>query len=370
MLTHGDDYPLHQTPDPIAFAGTDRNFYDRYFFNGLSPDGETFFAIAFGVYPQLNVADAHVCFVRDGVQHCLHASRLLDMERMALEVGPIRIQVLEPLRRLRVTVAPTDGLAAQLDFTGRAFPIEEPRFTRRTGPRAFMDYTRMTQNGRYKGWIEVDGQRTALQPGTVGTRDRSWGIRPVGAPDAQPPVPAQPPQFFWQWTPINLPTRSLFFHINADGQGHPWNLRAAMASDGAGACEIIETVDARMLAPMTPGTRWPQHGILQAQFAGQAPLTASLTPVGRFQMRGLGYTSPTWAHGLYKGPLVVEREDIVLSQCEAGRSDHFHVQLPCRVTVTQGDVAEDGIGVFEQLVIGPYAPLGLTDVADLAPASA
>jgi hypothetical protein len=30
MLTRGDDYPIHQTPEPIAYAGTDRNFYDRY----------------------------------------------------------------------------------------------------------------------------------------------------------------------------------------------------------------------------------------------------------------------------------------------------------------------------------------------------
>ena len=46
MLTKADDYPIHQTPEPIAFAGTDRNFYDRYFFNGYSRGGETFFAAA------------------------------------------------------------------------------------------------------------------------------------------------------------------------------------------------------------------------------------------------------------------------------------------------------------------------------------
>ncbi|MFN3334229.1 MAG: hypothetical protein ACK47M_17100, partial [Caldilinea sp.] len=28
MLTKGDDFPLHQTPEPVAYAGTDRNFYD------------------------------------------------------------------------------------------------------------------------------------------------------------------------------------------------------------------------------------------------------------------------------------------------------------------------------------------------------
>ncbi len=41
MLTKADDYPIHQTADPIAAVGTsDRNFYDRYFFNGYGRDGE------------------------------------------------------------------------------------------------------------------------------------------------------------------------------------------------------------------------------------------------------------------------------------------------------------------------------------------
>ncbi|MDG1007960.1 MAG: hypothetical protein P8P44_07055, partial [Alphaproteobacteria bacterium] len=54
MLTPADDYPLHQTPEPMAYAGSDRNFYDRFFFNGYSADGAVFFAAALGVYPQLN----------------------------------------------------------------------------------------------------------------------------------------------------------------------------------------------------------------------------------------------------------------------------------------------------------------------------
>src|SRR5215218_9384714 len=116
MLTRGDDYPIHQTPEPIAYAGSDRNFYDRYFFNAYSPDGSTFVAVAFGVYPALNVADAHVAIVEGGMERCIHASRILGMERMELSVGPIRIEVVEPLQTLRVTLATTDGLALDLTF--------------------------------------------------------------------------------------------------------------------------------------------------------------------------------------------------------------------------------------------------------------
>src|SRR5690242_10369153 len=90
MLSKGDDYPIHQTPEPIAFAGTDRNFYDRYFFNGYATTqgDKAFFAAAFGVYPHLNIADAAFTVVRNGVEVTLHASRHLEMERMNLVVGP------------------------------------------------------------------------------------------------------------------------------------------------------------------------------------------------------------------------------------------------------------------------------------------
>jgi hypothetical protein len=66
MLTKGDDFPIHQTPEPIAYAGSDRNFYDRYFFNAYAPDGSAFAGVAYGVYPALSVADAHIAVVKDG----------------------------------------------------------------------------------------------------------------------------------------------------------------------------------------------------------------------------------------------------------------------------------------------------------------
>src|SRR5690349_12001041 len=132
MLTWGDDYPIHQSPEPIAFSGSDRNFYDRYFFNGYSADGSVFFAAALGVYPHLDVIDAAFCLLVDGKQHNVRASRRLNSERMDLRVGPIGARVIEPLKTLGVRVGDNDsGIGADLVFEGRHAPIEEPRFTRR-----------------------------------------------------------------------------------------------------------------------------------------------------------------------------------------------------------------------------------------------
>jgi len=363
MLTRGDDYPIHQTPEPIAYSGSDRNFYDRYFFNGYSPDGSEFVAVAFGVYPALNVADAHVSIIRDGVQRCLHASRILGMERMELSVGPVRIEVIEPLQTLKVTLERAEGLACELTFEGRAFPIEEPRFVKRNGPRMFMDYTRLTQNVRVSGWTEVDGDRRETGTGWTGTRDRSWGIRPVGAADPQPTPGAGLMGFFWQWTPLNFADRSVFFHVNADTEGKPWNTRAVILPDGAGAEGGWHSDAPRMEeVALKGGTRHALGGTLKIPLAqGEAsirlePLT---TPGGVFLMRGIGYGGE-WRHGGLKGELAVGREDIDLASVDMAAPENWHIQAISKATMeTPGEAPREGLGIFEQLIAGPYRPYGL-----------
>ncbi|MFZ1741251.1 MAG: hypothetical protein WAT93_00260 [Pontixanthobacter sp.] len=358
-LSKGDDFPLHQTPEPIAYSGTDRNFYDRYFFNGYSADGSNFFALAFGIYPHLDVADAHFCVIRGDQQHCIHASRELGMERLDLEVGPIKIEVLEPLHKLRISVANFESVSAQIEFTSRGYAIEEPRFTHRIGSRTFMDYTRMTQNGHYSGWIEVDGNREMVAEGSWGTRDRSWGIRPIGAGDVQPIPGVTAPTFFWQWTPINLPSGSLFFHNNAEPNGASWNTRAAWVPKDGGVSDIVDG-EGTLSSVLQSGSRWPASGTLELDIQG-APRCVTLTPKYRFQMRGLGYTSPVWGHGLHQGPLDVARETIDLAALNPLVPENLHVQMICDATTETG---EAGIGIFEQLILGPYQPMQLREYFD------
>jgi hypothetical protein len=353
MLTRGDDYPIHQTPEPIAYSGSDRNFYDRYFFNAYSPNGSTFVAVAFGVYPALNVADAHVSILKDGRQRCLHASRVLGMERMELSVGPIRIEVIEPLQKLRVVLDATEGLACDLTFEGRAFPIEEPRFTRRNGPRLFMDYTRLTQNVRVSGSIDADGARADCS-GWLGTRDRSWGIRPVGAPDPQATPGGSVFGFFWQWTPLNFDDRSVFFHLNADPDGSAWNTRAVILTDGEGPAGGQHVEHPTLETTLIPGLRHASKGVLRA-----GETTVEITPRATFLMRGIGYGGE-WRHGALRGPLDVAREDIDVAGADMTRPENLHIQaISTAVLSAPGEPNRRGVGVFEQLILGPYAPLGL-----------
>jgi hypothetical protein len=366
MLTKADDYPIHQLPEPIATAGSDRNFYDRYFFNGYSADGATFFAAALGVYPHVNVMDAALTVIVDGTQHNLRASKLLGMERMDTTVGPLSVEVVEPLKVLRVRADSKEhGITAEITFHARALPVEEPRFTYRIGPSTMMDYTRLTQNGRYEGFIEVKGKRIDLQ-GFVGTRDRSWGIRPIGLPNPQPVAPPRLPQFYWLWAPLNFGDRFMLYHNNADGDGTPWNTASVIG--GLGEAKPQHMAACWSEIKYKKGTRHAAHATIHARDPKGGEWRAELTPKNVFYMSGVGYGHPEWGHGRYVGDLKVGYDSYHTAEVDENLPHYQHIQAICDVVLTgPGGVHEKGMGVLEQLVIGAYEPHGITGIFDPAP---
>ncbi len=362
MLTPADDYPLHQTADPIAFAGTDRNFYDRFFFNGLTDDGETFFACAFGIYPQLDIMDGAFSIMHKGKQHNLRASKHMNGDRLHLKVGPISVEIIRPLNMLRVKVSDNEtGLRAYLTFMARAEPIEEPRFTRRIGTRSLMDYTRMTQNGIWAGQISVDGDEIDIRQETCrGTRDRSWGVRPVGKSDSQPPAAGALSQFFWLWTPANFPEHAAFCHTNDDAHGRPWNRRGVIQPVGG---EEIEFEDIDISLDWNPGTRRVDKAVFDFNGPdGQAQLRYKTGP--NFYMMGIGYTHPEWGHGHDRGPHDTTYDILNLDEVDDNNPGLIHIQSISTVELDwQGDTHK-GAGVVEQMFIGPHEGFGLTGLMD------
>jgi len=362
MLTKADDYPIHQRPEPIATPGTDRNFYDRYFFNGYATTGQKFFALALGLYPNRNVIDASFCVIHEGIQHNLRASRHLRGERMNIRVGPIGIEVLEPLRSLRILVDNEEnGIKADLTFTARAAALEEPRFTREFGSGLLMDYTRLTQNGSYQGAIEVKGDRIDVRPGTwLGTRDRSWGIRPVGRADdsAQRALLLQ---FYWLWAPVNFEDCITLYDLNADEKGNPWHTHGVIAPLGDGTPETMEAVSSRIR--YRSGTRHAESAEIIFQRKGGEKLVLEFEPLYQFYMSGLGYLHPEWGHGIDRGELAVAYDSIDLASVDEAAPLQLHIQAVSRVRMG----GREGLGVLEQLILGPHEPSGFKELFDMAP---
>jgi hypothetical protein len=362
MLTRLDDYPVHQTAEPVAHPSTgDRNFYDRYFFNGFSRDGALFFGVALGLYPNRRVMDAAVSVMVDGRQHVVRASRLAPAERTETTVGPITVSVEEPLRRLRVRVAPNPhGVAGDVVFDARTPAVEEPRFTWRVGTRLFMDSTRLTQFGTWDGTLEAGGRSLRVDRASVlGVRDRSWGVRPVGEPEGG--AGGMPPQFYWLWAPLHFDDCCTLTAVNEDGAGRSWHAGGSIVPLGErGEPEPLARVAHRV--QWRSGTRRAKRAEVELVAHGGEPQRIVLEPIATFQMLGLGYLHPTWGHGMWHGDLAVEGETWTVADLDPMDPRHLHVQAVVRAKWG----AREGAGILEQLVLGPHAPSGFTSILDPA----
>ena len=210
------------------------------------------------------------------------------------------------------------------------------------------------------------GQDIPLLPDVhFGTRDRSWGIRPIGAGESQPPPTGAFPQFWWLWTPLNFPGHACFFHSNDDGEGVPWNRRGVIdkIADKAGvASDEFEPAEIDLAYFL--GTRRIKQIELQTSEGSLAIIPRAGEDNRTFYMSGLGYMHPTWGHGMDHGELEVGYDVMDLSKIPENDMLYLHIQALSDAILTSGDYRHDGLGVVEQLFVGPHAASGLTGLLD------
>lgn len=365
MITSFDDYPIHQTWQPVAHPESgDPGHYDRYFFNGYSTDGSLFFALAMGLYPNRHVMDAAFSIVRNGEQVNLRASARAPYDRMkCTTVGPIAVNIVEPLRRHKVTISENEhGITGEFEFIATSLPYEEPPFLVTSGNRTTMHYTRLTQLGAWSGYIDCDGHRYELSTDRIkGSRDRSWGIRNVGERVQLGAPLAQAPQFYWLWAPVCFDTFGTVFDVNEYADGERWHQSGARLI-GSDTIQHAHSVDYDF--GWEPGTRRAEHFELTYRFSD---LVAEMTfePLFHFQMSGLGYLHSEWGHGMWKGDSATSSDRFRLPVENPLDPQYLHVQTLSHVTcsLSNGETHR-GIGVLETLVLGGHQPSGFTGITD------
>lgn len=371
MLNRLDDFPIHQTPEPIAHPATsDLNVYDRTWFNGYTADGQDYFGIGMAIYPHRRVMDCAFSTVSaGGRQHCFYGSRNAPLERTDMTVGPFRMEIIEPLRRTRVILDDNEsGIACDLTFSTRTAPIQEARQTLRQGARVWMDATRFDQFGRWTGTVRhPDGEFQVDEDRWLGTKDRSWGVRTVGEP-----MPGNPSLrgrgIFFLWAPLfwdDHVSHAIFFD---DPEGRALvreGIRAPLFDTEADVPEVPEGIEHRLATAVHrvqhhPGTRLASSAEIDLIDLDGSVRTISLEPMLRFQMKGLGYGHPTWKQGVWHGELAVGSESFDPAELDLLAPENIHVQQIVRAS----DGIRTGIGVLEEICIGPYAPAGFTGALD------
>ncbi|MAE97033.1 MAG: hypothetical protein CL910_20475 [Deltaproteobacteria bacterium] len=368
-----DEFLAHQTSETFDHVHTsDRNFYDRFYFNCHPSSDELFLITGLGQYPNLGVTDAFVS-ISHGDQHTVvRASRELGSDRFDTSVGPLRVEVLEGLMKLRVVCEPNEwGVAFDMTFTGTVPAQEEPKTFQRQHGRVTSDVSRFAQVGTWQGTLEVAGRTYEVTPDRwKGARDRSWGVRGVG--EAEPPgiriknVMEGTAGFFHQWMPMQFD--DFLIKVQFDELFDGTRIQEEAVKIYNLGVDKPEEPLGRPDADITyiPGTREIERAVIKLAPPGGGERRITSTPLRTVYLKaGTGYMPHEgWGHGYYQGPLKVEGLHFDMST-QAKRSEWAALnETLARFELDTGEVA---YGLHENLVIGTYHPHGFDAPDRMAP---
>ncbi len=191
-----DESFAHQIPEPFPNTVVHHQDWRESLFFILHPPGEPgdVVVLTLAHFPARGEMDSlQLGRVGGASIMARHVRQVLD-DQNEFVVGPVSIQIVEPLKRVRLLVAESaqSSISMDIEFRARTQPYLLRRGTMKSGHEIVWDQSHMFQSGIYNG--------TYIQKGITyevnnwwGQRDHSWGIRAHG----RCPM--------WMWLAIQLP---------------------------------------------------------------------------------------------------------------------------------------------------------------------
>jgi hypothetical protein len=366
-----DDTLWHQLPTTFDHVGTsDPRFFDRYWFAASDPAGGGTLQFTLGAYQNMNVMDGGFVVVRSGRQHNLRVSRSL-RPRYATECGPLRVEVVEPLRHVRLHVAPgAHGVSGALDWHA-VLPAQEEaaRFTRVRG-RVLEESRRFDQIGRCAGALRIGDELLRLEDWWA-TRDHSWGVRErMGVEEPVTGAPA-PPSAGSLFAFLFFSTRTHGGHLQlAQFAGRPdfASFELAEIAQPEGALPRLESAQLALELVDAARPRRFRRASFDVRLSGGATLRVETETLGAaVDMQGLGYGGYDDGRGLgvWRGDEHVEHDVWDVSHpaevVRAGgkRVRPVHRIQPVRVALRGAGFDGDGTGSLTLIAEGSLPQLGL-----------
>lgn len=191
--------PRHDFAHPVE---GDQAWSESYYFNCYDPGTDCGFYTRVGIRPNEGTIDVGlaVWLPGGGLDHLRWVREQKEMIERDLDVGPVRYQLVEPMRAWRLT-ASGEGSAGpiSMDVTFDALmPAIGTDGQGREGSGSsaatgqVVGKGHLEQAGRWTGWIETSTGRRDLTAEARGNRDKSWGPRRWGGPK------------MWRWFSINI----------------------------------------------------------------------------------------------------------------------------------------------------------------------
>lgn len=275
-LTPYDEFPVHQAPYPVSYVpATDYAWDEGYFYGVYSADAKIFMITGMRMNPNADILGAHVGVNFGGRQRTLRLSRTW-RQQWYTAIGPLRYDVVEPYRDIRLSLAPNEaGFAFDLHWLGLGPPHLSSHHGATNRGRRTTDQTRYNQVGIARGWIEIDGRRYEVDEKSWGAcRDHSWGLyeaRPPLVPEAKwlPPVEDRGPKRAMRFSMFFAAgDYSGHFHLHEDEDGRQVATNDAFGIPFEGAIDRGFESRTHLVAcshelVFAPGTRSASKGVVR-----------------------------------------------------------------------------------------------------------
>jgi len=281
------------------------------------------------------------------------------------QVGGYRIEVVEPLRKLRLTCqSPDSSLDFDLHWTGSFPAMAEDAHLLMSGSRPIVDSSRFCQLGSWSGRLRAgDREFDVSHDHWSGARDRSWGIRPVGEPEPPGRAAESMSGFWWLYMPLRFSSCALIVIL----QENPDGFRTLSHAQRIWADGRVEQLGwPRVEISYAPGTRHPRSARIHLADGTGKPVCVQIETLTSLPLHvGAGYNGdPDWSHGRWMGrnwssASVFDLTDpAVAARIPWGVSDHL-----ARASMD----GEEGWGMFEHASLGRHDPTGFADWSSVAP---
>lgn len=369
-----DEMFCHQIVDTFAVAGSsDMAWTEKACISAMARDGSLQIGFGLGKYSNRNVMDTYAGISRGVEQITVRGSRRLSPQPNLTVVGPIRYEVVEPLKKIRYVLEPNKVQPIAFDwvFEGIVPPNLEDRTHLRSGYRVSAELVRYHQTGVCSGWVEVDGKRTRITPDKwVSTRDHSWGVRyDVGRPmtDLEPsPFNMADASYEFLWSPVYMQrqdgSRYALF-LNYSLMKWPgFEQKSVMAFEEHPDGRVERIVDIEPEVTYDSHNRRLRGGYLHCTMPDRTKRSLKIEVVsdtGFHLGTGLYFGFDGHHHGEWRGELHIDGERIAdCSTPENARRVHQIRDTVIHVLDPVG--GSEGWGNYQPMVTGGHPKLGLS----------
>jgi hypothetical protein len=173
------------------------------------------------------------------------------------------------------------------------------------------------------------------------------------------------------WAPLHWKDRCTHAGLFENEHGVTWHWDGMIMPTYANPDDIPGVEDPAMI-PLAgvdhaihefhPGTRRARRATVSLLDLEGGRTDIDLEALLVFRMKGIGYSHPEWGHGRWKGELAMAGESWKIEECDDMQLPNQHIQQVVGARIG----AEEGVGVLEQIHMGPSKRYGFKEFLDPA----